>query len=324
MADPRRLREILGFGYGAPSPAMSALEPLHAGVDPQYMPQDKVTASPEEGPNRFMRSGLESLFGLFAPEGTSAAEQSEKVTNLLNFTPLGLPQEAFDIGKGLGDTLQGGDPRMLAMSLIPGKAAEGATKVAKKAANAADDLVSAVKDKQVYYRGARDDQGALAGPTGFTHFSKDPKVAAGGERGFIDPDDFPDMPRELFDVPEGLRVTPAHLDLKNTATMDDLNRVAPNARTVQEGFPALKEAGFDSYTDDMQTVTFDQSQISPVFGGKADELVPAGEGSRNYVVFSDEINDIVKKYGIAGALGAGLITQQMADQLQAQQGGGQS
>ena len=46
--------------------------------------------------------------------------------------------------------------------------------------------------------------------------------------------------------------------------------------------------------------------------------------SRNYVVFSDEIIDIVKKYGIAGALGAGLITQQMADQLQAQQGGGQS
>jgi hypothetical protein len=47
-------------------------------------------------------------------------------------------------------------------------------------------------------------------------------------------------------------------------------------------------------------------------------------GSRNYVVFSDEIIDIVKKYGIAGALGAGLITQQMADQLEAQQGGGQS
>jgi hypothetical protein len=48
------------------------------------------------------------------------------------------------------------------------------------------------------------------------------------------------------------------------------------------------------------------------------------KASRNYVVFSDEIIDIVKKYGIVGALGAGLITQQMADQLQAQQGGGQS
>jgi hypothetical protein len=37
-----------------------------------------------------------------------------------------------------------------------------------------------------------------------------------------------------------------------------------------------------------------------------------------------EVIDFIKKYGIAGALGAGLITQQMADQLQAQQGGGQS
>jgi hypothetical protein len=112
------------------------------------MPQDVVTALPEEGPNRFMRSGLESLFGLFAPEGTSAAEQSEKVTNLLNFTPLGVPQEAFDIGKGLGDTLQGGDPTMLAMSMIPGKAAEGVTKVAKEL-----DIPAAVKEAQMRLRG---------------------------------------------------------------------------------------------------------------------------------------------------------------------------
>lgn len=42
----------------------------------------------------------------------------------------------------------------------------------------------------------------------------------------------------------------------------------------------------------------------------------------NYVVFDDKLIEIVKKYGIAGALGAGLISQEEADQLRAQQGQG--
>lgn len=44
----------------------------------------------------------------------------------------------------------------------------------------------------------------------------------------------------------------------------------------------------------------------------------AGEGSRNYVVFDDKLISIVKKYGIAGAVGAGLINQAQAAQLKAQ------
>lgn len=47
----------------------------------------------------------------------------------------------------------------------------------------------------------------------------------------------------------------------------------------------------------------------------------AGDGSRNYVVFDPKIIEIVKKYGIAGALGAGLISQEMASQMQQQTGG---
>jgi len=137
MADPRRLRELLGFGYGAPSPAMSALEPFHAGVDPAYMPQDVVTASPTEGPRGWVRSGLESLFGAIAPSERAASNMAEKVTNLSDF--VNVPQEAFDIGTEIGNTLQGGDPRMLAMSLLPGKAA--------------DELVPAVKAAQKAIRG---------------------------------------------------------------------------------------------------------------------------------------------------------------------------
>lgn len=44
----------------------------------------------------------------------------------------------------------------------------------------------------------------------------------------------------------------------------------------------------------------------------------AGDGTRNYVVFDQNLINIVRKYGIAGAVGAGLISQQMADQMQAQ------
>lgn len=38
----------------------------------------------------------------------------------------------------------------------------------------------------------------------------------------------------------------------------------------------------------------------------------AGEGSRNYVVFDENLINIVKKYGIAGALSAGLLTNEQA------------
>ena len=44
----------------------------------------------------------------------------------------------------------------------------------------------------------------------------------------------------------------------------------------------------------------------------------AGQGSRNYVVFDDQLISIVKKYGIAGALSAGLLTEAQARQLQEQ------
>ena len=41
----------------------------------------------------------------------------------------------------------------------------------------------------------------------------------------------------------------------------------------------------------------------------------AGDGSRNYVVFDDSLIEIVRKYGIAGAIAAGLLTEQQAQQI---------
>lgn len=44
----------------------------------------------------------------------------------------------------------------------------------------------------------------------------------------------------------------------------------------------------------------------------------AGQGTRNYVVFDDKLIEIVKKYGIAAAIGAGLINEGQARQLREQ------
>ena len=43
----------------------------------------------------------------------------------------------------------------------------------------------------------------------------------------------------------------------------------------------------------------------------------AGDGTRNYVVFDDSLIDIIKKYGIAGLLGAGGMYGMSADEAQA-------
>jgi len=46
----------------------------------------------------------------------------------------------------------------------------------------------------------------------------------------------------------------------------------------------------------------------------------AGEGSRNYVVFDDNLIEIIKKYGIAGAIGLGYLTQQQGNEIARQLG----
>jgi len=562
MADPRRLREILGFGYGAPSPAMSALEPFHAGMDPAYMPEDVVTASPTEGPRGWVRSGLESLFGAMAPNERVASQAAEKVTNLSDF--VNLPQEAFDIGKGIGDAVQGGDKLSLAMSMIPGKAAEGATKVAKETASTlkdkitdalgggvidrtntgwtfkdykpihnemgkgdwrradqldttevelpirslfasqktvnpdfadvpnkpiygpsnpkatpyaikkngqyylqdghhrltaladqgkqtakvrvvdldegppvetplldwtppapkADDLVPAVKAAQKgirAYHGTPHDfekfdlskigtgEGAQAYGHGL-YFAENEATALDYKKSLatqIDVDGKPILQnnktigttgdRELDDfliAADGdldsaiqtakqyasedavwgrapsdyynelagkLEALKGRVNTTNTGHMYEVNINAdpdafldwdkplseqPAWNTISREWGSTPEEAAERIGIDPKTATGRNyiGAVAPQLSGEAfagvskrlnEAGIPGikyldagsrtgGEGSRNYVVFSDEIIDIVKKYGIAGALGAGLITQQMADQLEAQQGGGQS
>jgi hypothetical protein len=49
-------------------------------------------------------------------------------------------------------------------------------------------------------------------------------------------------------------------------------------------------------------------------------LEASGQGTRNYVVFDDKLIEIVKKYGIAATLSAGLINESQARQLEQRQG----
>jgi hypothetical protein len=44
----------------------------------------------------------------------------------------------------------------------------------------------------------------------------------------------------------------------------------------------------------------------------------AFRGSRNYVVFDDRLIEIVRKYGLAAAIGAGVISEEMGRQMQEQ------
>jgi len=119
---------------------------------------------------------------------------------------------------------------------------------------------------QVMYRGSLDDIGETASRDGVIYFSKDPNVAAGGERGFITDEVAQAAGINPADIeqPSGLRVVPAYLSIQNPATLADVQRLAPNAKTVREAMPALKAAGFDGYISDYETAVFDPRQIKSV------------------------------------------------------------
>jgi hypothetical protein len=60
--------------------------------------------------------------------------------------------------------------------------------------------------------------------------------------------------------------------------------------------------------------TIEREEIEKVIKAAAKPL------SRNYVVFDENLIEIVRKYGVAGALAAGLLTQEQAKQFMQQQG----
>jgi len=150
------------------------------------------------------------------------------------------------------------------------------------------------------------------------------------------PDDFLDWDKPLGQQPESVRAAiEAHPNARRL-TGNDMVRgqlSAPTGENIYRRF--LTE--MDSSRDAMKPKYGEEATFA-----KASELarrelteagIPgikyldagsraAGDGSRNYVVFDDKLIEIVKKYGIAATLGAGLITQEMAAQMQEQGIGG--
>lgn len=128
------------------------------------------------------------------------------------------------------------------------------------------------------------------------------------------PDDFLDWDKPLSEQPSALRSLMEQIDPEQYGpNSPDFDAMEPGSMTVerlsdmvrrQENLPReqmphwtsqeLKQAGIPGikYLD---------------AGSRA-----AGDGSRNYVVFDENLISIVKKYGLVGALSAGLITEQQA------------
>lgn len=119
--------------------------------------------------------------------------------------------------------------------------------------------------RQVYHATTKDFD-RLEPKGGAIFFSKTPQGAANGERGFLDPQEFPFLPAEMYQPAQGLRVLPSYLNLKNPASIEDIRRVAPDARTVREAIPALKKAGFDGVDVGDELIAFDAKQVITATG----------------------------------------------------------
>jgi hypothetical protein len=148
------------------------------------------------------------------------------------------------------------------------------------------------------YRGSFSDE-VIARPN--THTSTD-ITTANSYAGDLSHLGIKDLP--LLNV-EGANVAKYYHKPGRVATREDIRRIAPDATTAQSAFPLLKDAGFDSFNDGYQVVTFDPSRIRSVNANfdpaKADssDLLASVSGAVPYVA--------------GGALAAGALAPQEAE-----------
>jgi hypothetical protein len=150
-----------------------------------------------------------------------------------------------------------------------------------------------------------------------------------------DPDDFLDWDAPLRDQPhiaERLGVDPyarskradeiirnIQEDMKaaGRTEMDAIDRQNYElAERLNQEFAFEAGSGYAPRSQEM----LDDLRAKGVKGVKYRDYGSRGSdgGTRNYVVFDDSLIEIVRKYGLAGAVAAGLISQEMAAQMQAQ------
>ncbi len=136
-----------------------------------------------------------------------------------------------------------------------------------------------------------------------------------------DPEQFLDWDKPLSDVPENIR-----------PMLQEHVQTGAYTRAQNSGIQSERDKLFDLADNPTNApISFAHDQLKrPEFTEQLRrEGIPgikyldqgsrgAADGSRNYVVFDENLISIVKKYGIPAALGAGLITEEMARQMQEQ------
>lgn len=174
------------------------------------------------------------------------------------FSDFLIPKDAVDVGLML--VPGGGALRKIGAGLIAG----GAATEAEAGMGALRKFLKGSAVKEPVYRGT--DAGEMRSNSSYTHFSRNPGVAS-TYAGYLPEDTLRAAGMTLRDLPikEGAAVFPAHVNIRRPATPKDVQRAAPNAKTVQESFPALRGAGFDGYVDDYQVVPFTDEQIRSLF-----------------------------------------------------------
>jgi hypothetical protein len=126
-----------------------------------------------------------------------------------------------------------------------------------------------------------------------------------------DPDDFLDWDKPLSEQSEKVRSgVRAGMDERyGQGFFDEYAQQGTDFRDVRSNFDDLGDADVSNMLREKGI-----PGIKYLDAGSR----TAGDGSRNYVVFDDRLIDIVRKWGIPAAIGAGFITQEMAAQMQAQ------
>lgn len=150
------------------------------------------------------------------------------------------------------------------------------------------------------------------------------------------PDDFLDWDKPLSEQPGIARKLGVDANANVRRAADIRNRVAEDMRIEGRSVPdEIDQRNLDLASElESLSATGDASSYAPQSQEMLDDLkskgIPGikyfdgnsrgnGEGSRNYVVFDENLISIVKKYGIAGAVAAGLLTNEQAQAFMAQQ-----
>ena len=142
------------------------------------------------------------------------------------------------------------------------------------------------------------------------------------------PDDFLDWDKPLSEQPKAVQEMARNADLSKFPAGNRTRRqiemwrdgTLPNIESSPTG-GTLHNALTDYGGDDISRTSLPAklaSQGVPGIKYLDAGSRQAGDGSRNYVVFDEKLIDIVRKYGLASAIGAGIITKEMGQQMQAQ------